>query len=102
MYAPVVVLDQEGAQARLERRQGQAGRRGLCGACRCVARERAEEELVDGEEEALDAAAAARFARLREDEHHLQVRAHLFEVLRGEVTAVVGVESAGNAAHLPA
>ena len=66
-----------------------------------VARQVAEEHLIDGLEEALDAAAAARMPRRGKDQAQLDVGGDLLEVDRGEVAAVVRVEHLGNAEDDP-
>src|SRR5947207_2626231 len=67
-----------------------------------IAGQRAQEELIDGQEEALDAPAAAWATGHGEDERHPEVRADLFEVLGSEVAAVVGIEGLGNPTDMPA
>src|SRR6478609_9427491 len=92
MDAVVVVLDQEAIEplVQLRQRQGWLGRRR--GARWRVAGHHTKEELVHRGEEALDAAPSARLARPREDQDHPEVGGDLFEVTRGEVGAVIGVE----------
>src|SRR5262249_51326426 len=70
-------------------------------ACRGIARQGAQKELIDGAEEPLNPSPSARHACLREDEGHAQIRADLLQVLRGKVAAVIRVETVGNAADLP-
>ena len=65
---PVVVVDEEALQPRVELRAGSAPAPAAVRARRGVAGQRAEEQLVDGLEEALDLAPPAGHAGAREDQ----------------------------------
>jgi hypothetical protein len=95
-----VVLAQEVAEPAIELRYGQF-RPAPNGAGLDVAGQRAQKHLIDGLEEALDATATARLPRRGEDQTHLDIGGDLFEVARGEVAAVVGIEDLGNAEDDP-
>ena len=83
-----MVLAQKFAESVVEIGERQAGVPRTA-PCVDVARQRAEEHLIDGGEEALDAAASARVSRRGKDQSHLDVDGDLFEVRRGEIAAVV-------------
>jgi len=76
----MVRLDQESAHARI-----QLGQRehwfGRCRARRRVPRLMAQEELIDGPEDALDLPSAAWLARNRKDDRHVQVSCDLLKVV---------------------
>lgn len=67
-----------------------------------IARQGAEEELIDCIEEALDPPPTARHPRFRKDEDHLQIERDLLDGLRGEVAAVIGIEGLRDATDMPA
>ena len=57
--------------------------------------------MIDGLEEALDAAPTARLPRRGKDQTHLDIGGDLFEMARGEVAAVIRIEDLGNAEDDP-
>ena len=61
----------------------------------------AKKHLVDGSEEALDAAAPLRFPWRREYKPDLEIDSNLFDVLRREIRSIVGIENFWDAADLP-
>ncbi len=100
MHALLVVVHDEALQAPVQLGDGEHRFRDRR-AGRGVAGERAEEELIDRLEEALDAAAAAWLPLGRKVQHDVQVGGDLLEVARGEVAAVVGIELLRDAADVP-
>ena len=66
-----------------------------------VARQIAQEHLIDGFKETLDAPAPAWMPRRGKDEAQLDVGGDLLEVDRGEVAAVIRVEHVGDPKNDP-
>ena len=60
-----------------------------------------QQALVDGVEETLHASATTGLADLGKDEPDFEVGTDLFEMLRREITAVIGVQDPWNPADLP-
>jgi hypothetical protein len=60
-----------------------------------------EEHLVECPKEALDSAAALGLAWGRKYKPNLEIDGHLFNVLRGEVRPIIGIQNFGNATHMP-
>ena len=102
MVAPVIDVEEERAELRLERRHRQRWGASHPAAHWRVALQLAQEHLVHRAEEAFDPPTPSRLAWDGEDQSDVQIRAHLFQVSRPEVAPVVGVEDIGDAAHTPA
>lgn len=93
---PRVILAQKVAEPAIKIRDGQF-RPTANGAGLDVAGQRAQKHLIDGLEEALNAPATARLPWRGEDQPHLDICGDLFEMARGEIAAVIGIEDLGNA-----
>ena len=103
MRGEVVDLPDEEADRLVQLGQGEPGLPGpVRGAARRVPGQRGQAHLVDGAENPLHLAPAARLAGQGEVGPNPQVGHHLGQVGGGEVRAVVDVERAGDAAHVPA